>query len=165
VRRVRVTPLLRESDSPVTGEGRVSRMSANARTWKDWPSAAKQERSVAEPNSPARRKSIDCRSGLSGLGRRTEPQSAFAKVRCIFADLKVLFRALWIPKEEAGGASCELKNNTSKLIAFEVSSKRRKGFPSETHVKRGDRVVGGSKELLEKLGRNDPCLCGSGRRF
>jgi hypothetical protein len=28
--------------------------------------------------------------------------------------------------------------------------------PSETHVKRGDRVVGGSKELIEKLGRNDP---------
>ena len=35
-------------------------------------------------------------------------------------------------------------------------SKRRKGFPSETQVKRGDRVVGGHKELLEKLGRNDP---------
>src|SRR5580700_10464616 len=64
-----------------------------------------------------------------------------------------------------GGASCELKTNTSKSTAFEVSSKRRKGFPSETHVKRGDRVVGGGKELLEKLGRNDPCPCGSGRRF
>jgi uncharacterized protein YecA (UPF0149 family) len=57
------------------------------------------------------------------------------------------------------------KKNTSKPIAFEVSSKRRKGFPSETHVKRGDRVVGGTKELFEKLGRNDPCPCGSGRRF
>ena len=44
-------------------------------------------------------------------------------------------------------------------------SKRRKGFPSETQVKRGDRVVGGHKELLEKLGRNDPCPCGSGRTF
>jgi hypothetical protein len=64
-----------------------------------------------------------------------------------------------------GGASCESKTNTSKPIAFEVSSKRRKGFPSETHVKRGDRVVGGRKELIEKLGRNDPCPCGSGRRF
>jgi uncharacterized protein YchJ len=32
-------------------------------------------------------------------------------------------------------------------------------------VKRGDRVVHGDKELLEKLGRNDPCICGSGRRF
>jgi uncharacterized protein YecA (UPF0149 family) len=32
-------------------------------------------------------------------------------------------------------------------------------------VKRGDRVVHGSKELIEKLGRNDPCPCGSGKRF
>jgi len=33
-------------------------------------------------------------------------------------------------------------------------------------VKRGDRSVrGGEKELLEKLGRNDLCPCGSGRRF
>lgn len=44
-------------------------------------------------------------------------------------------------------------------------SKRRKGFPSETQVKRGVRVVHGSKELTEKLGRNDPCPCGSGKRF
>ena len=44
-------------------------------------------------------------------------------------------------------------------------SKRKKGFPSETRVKRGHRVVGGDKELIEKLGRNDPCPCGSGRKF
>jgi uncharacterized protein YecA (UPF0149 family) len=44
-------------------------------------------------------------------------------------------------------------------------SKRRKGFPSERQVKRGDRIVGGNKELIEKLGRNDPCPCGSGRSF
>lgn len=44
-------------------------------------------------------------------------------------------------------------------------SKRRKGFPSETHVKRGVRIVHGNKELIEKLGRNDPCPCGSLRRF
>ena len=48
---------------------------------------------------------------------------------------------------------------------FEVTSKRRKGFPSETRVKRGHRVVHGDKELLEKLGRRDPCPCGSGRHF
>ena len=48
---------------------------------------------------------------------------------------------------------------------FERTSKRRRGFPSETHVKRGERIVNGGKELLEKLGRNDPCPCGSGRRF
>ena len=52
-----------------------------------------------------------------------------------------------------------------EVIAFEPSSKRRKGFPSETHVKRGHRVVHGVKELSEKLGRNDLCPCRSGRRF
>jgi uncharacterized protein YecA (UPF0149 family) len=48
---------------------------------------------------------------------------------------------------------------------FEITSKRRKGFPSETQVKRGARIVHGDKELREKLGRNDLCPCGSGRRF
>ena len=47
----------------------------------------------------------------------------------------------------------------------EPSSKRRKGFPSETNVKRGYRIVHGGKDLSEKLGRNDLCPCGSGRRF
>jgi hypothetical protein len=49
--------------------------------------------------------------------------------------------------------------------AFELMSKRRKGFPSETHVKRGCQLVHGDKELIEKLGRSDPCPCGSGKRF
>lgn len=44
-------------------------------------------------------------------------------------------------------------------------SKRRRGYPSETSVGRGERVVHGNKELCEKLGRNDLCPCGSGRRF
>jgi uncharacterized protein YecA (UPF0149 family) len=48
---------------------------------------------------------------------------------------------------------------------FEITSKRRKGFPSETKVKRGLRIVHGNKELSEKLGRNDLCPCGSGRSF
>jgi hypothetical protein len=26
-------------------------------------------------------------------------------------------------------------------------------------------IRGGEKELVEKLGRNDPCPCGSGKRF
>lgn len=51
------------------------------------------------------------------------------------------------------------------MCAFEVTSKRRKGFPSETGVKRGERIVHGTKELTEKLGRNDPCPCGSARSF
>src|SRR5690606_32796474 len=39
------------------------------------------------------------------------------------------------------------------------------GILSETHVKRGRRVVHGDKGLHEKLGRNDPCPCGSGLLF
>ena len=54
---------------------------------------------------------------------------------------------------------------TTTSRAFERTSKRRKGYPSETHVKRGDRVVHGHVELVEKLGRKDLCPCGSGRRF
>ena len=49
--------------------------------------------------------------------------------------------------------------------AFEITSKRRKGYPSETHVKRGLRFVHGDVELIEKLGRKDPCPCGSGKSF
>ncbi len=49
--------------------------------------------------------------------------------------------------------------------SFEITSKRRRGFPSETQVGRGHRVVHGDKELIEKLGRNDLCPCGSGRKF
>jgi hypothetical protein len=45
-------------------------------------------------------------------------------------------------------------------------SKRRRGFPSESAVKRGNRSVkGGEIELLERLGNNDLCPCGSARRF
>jgi uncharacterized protein YecA (UPF0149 family) len=44
-------------------------------------------------------------------------------------------------------------------------SKRRKGFPSEMRVKRGERIVHGDKELAEKLCRNDLCPCGSGKRI
>jgi len=44
-------------------------------------------------------------------------------------------------------------------------SKRRRGFPSESQVKRGVRIVHSDKELFEKLGRNDLCPCGSGKRF
>lgn len=48
---------------------------------------------------------------------------------------------------------------------FETMSKRRRGFPSETKVKRGLRIVHGDKQLEEKVGRNDPCPCGSGKPF
>ncbi len=60
-----------------------------------------------------------------------------------------------------------MANNTHEWEEsnFEITSKRRKGFPSETQVKRGVRVIHGIKELSEKLGRNDLCPCGSGHRF
>ncbi len=63
-----------------------------------------------------------------------------------------------------GGASWQ---GTTRNTPFthEITRKRRKGFPSETCVKRGRRIVGDGKELTEKLGRNDLCPCGSGHRF
>ena len=64
-----------------------------------------------------------------------------------------------------GGAPCDASSSRATRRPFEVTSKRRRGFPSETRVMRGTRVVHGDKELLERLGRNDPCPCGSGRRF
>ncbi|MBB2696583.1 UNVERIFIED_ORG: uncharacterized protein YecA (UPF0149 family) [Rhizobium esperanzae] len=54
--------------------------------------------------------------------------------------------------------------NTSPTSAFEVTSKRRKSFPSEARVKSGSQIVHGDVELIEKLGRNDPCPCDR-RRF
>jgi len=60
---------------------------------------------------------------------------------------------------------CEIHESSKTLHAFEPSSKRRKGFPSETKVKRGVRIVHGDTILEEKLGRNDLCPCDSGRRF
>jgi uncharacterized protein YchJ len=52
-----------------------------------------------------------------------------------------------------------------RAVFIQPMSKRRRGFPSESHVKRGVQIVHGDKELVEKLGRNDPCPCGSGNRF
>src|SRR3954468_22411418 len=58
-----------------------------------------------------------------------------------------------------------METTSTQTSPFTPSSKRRKGFPSETRVKRGVRVVHCDKELLEKLGRNDLCPCGSARKF
>ncbi len=58
-----------------------------------------------------------------------------------------------------------MANHAQDESNFEITSKRRKGFPSETQVKRGVRMVHGNKEFREKLGRNDLCPCGSGRSF
>ena len=50
--------------------------------------------------------------------------------------------------------------------SFRANQQTPPGVPSsETAVKRGPRIIGVDTELIEKLGRNDPCPCGSGRRF
>ncbi|BBO32248.1 hypothetical protein PLANPX_1860 [Lacipirellula parvula] len=54
---------------------------------------------------------------------------------------------------------------SKKNRPFVPMSKRRRGYPSETKVKVGVRVVHGEKLLEEKLGRNDLCPCGSGKLF
>jgi hypothetical protein len=70
-----------------------------------------------------------------------------------------------LSRRDQGRPSCTASTSSPTCPAFEISSKRRKGYPSETRVKRGLRFVHGNIELVEKLGRNDPCPCGSGRRF
>ena len=59
-------------------------------------------------------------------------------------------------RRKSGARSGETRNSTTKR-AFERSSKRRKGYPSETRVRKGPRIVHGEKELVEKLGRSDLC--------
>jgi hypothetical protein len=90
------------------------------------------------------------RKGKKGPPERTN--RIFHQLRPVRLNLKI-----------SGGASCVA--NTIPIVPFEPTRKRRKGFPSETKVKRGHRFVHGGKELLEKLGRNDLCPCGSARRF
>ena len=68
-----------------------------------------------------------------------------------------------LPRQRRVRSCVTLTKNS--ISAFEPLSKRKRGFPSETRVKRGKRVVNGDKELIEKLGRNDLCPCNSGRRF
>ena len=65
--------------------------------------------------------------------------------------------------ENDGGAWTRKTSNPNRF--FETMSKRRKGFPSETKVKRGVQIVHGDKELDEKVGRNDLCPCESGKLF
>jgi hypothetical protein len=43
-----------------------------------------------------------------------------------------------------------LSRSDTKRSAFSSMSKRRHGYPSETRVKRGDRVVHGDKEFIRE---------------
>jgi hypothetical protein len=77
-------------------------------------------------------------------------------------DLKHAGRPFVLPSpSKMDGVAC----TTTTKNPFEPMSKRRRGFPSETHVKFGVRIVHGDKLLEEKLGRNDLCPCGSGKRL
>lgn len=49
-----------------------------------------------------------------------------------------------------------LNSSVARKGAFTPMSKRRRGFPSETRVKRGYRVVGGSKELIRETWSERP---------
>jgi hypothetical protein len=73
-------------------------------------------------------------------------------------------RGNWAVHQD-GGVPCASSAISTTSLAFDITSKRRKSYPSETRVKRGRRFVHGNVELAEKLGRNDLCPCGSGRRF
>ncbi len=77
----------------------------------------------------------------------------------------VVYDGSVVSKSRAGGVPYATTTSSMTHPFFEPMSKRRKGFPSEQQVKRGYRVIHGDKELIEKLGRNDPCPCGSGKRF
>ena len=48
---------------------------------------------------------------------------------------------------DARSVSCH-----TTTFAFECTSKRRKGFPSEQRVKKGKRVVHGDKDLIREAG-------------
>ena len=76
----------------------------------------------------------------------------------------VVSRAVTSDIRKGGASSWQSRTSTNSHF-FETMSKRRKGFPSEMHVKRGVRIVHGNKMLEEKLGRNDLCPCGSSKRF
>jgi hypothetical protein len=108
--------------------------------------------------------------------RRTQPETAAARRRMKemgrrLSGLRIFCAPLTARRPAnrralpSGGVPWHHRSTRTPANAFEHTSKRRRGFPSETRVKRGDRVVHGDKDLTEKLGRDDPCPCGSGRRF
>ena len=59
----------RAFDSPVPGEGRVSRMPANVGTWRYWPSAAKQDAKRRGTERPGRRRILMSRDENSSKAR------------------------------------------------------------------------------------------------
>jgi uncharacterized protein YecA (UPF0149 family) len=89
-----------------------------------------------------------------------EPAKLVDQVRFLARTLLEVLATVW--KGKVYHVQSQLQRT---VVFFETMSKRRKGYPSETQVKRGVRIVHGDKLLEEKLGRNGPCPCGSGKRF
>ena len=104
---------------------------------------------------------------MSSSGRGlTSPQTVRRSPLVLLHLCAHRFGSMRAAREQKEFVPCQGRSATStKWRPFEISSKRRRSYPSETHVKRGDRFVHGNVELVEKLGRNDLCPCGSGRRF
>jgi hypothetical protein len=70
-----------------------------------------------------------------------------------------------LPPLEDGGKNAQQSRLRPAFLLLNLFPSAGGRFPSETHVKRGPRTVHGDVDLIEKLGRNDLCPCGSGRRF
>src|SRR2546422_4122874 len=106
---------------------------------------------------------------LLGLLKRWLHSQAGRSWNDVYSEASVFSRCECIvhfqPQPSTKEVAWQIKSSIKTVRFFEIPSKRRKGFPSEAQVKRGFRVVRGDKELREKLGRNDPCPCGSGRSF
>ncbi len=99
-------------------------------------------------------------SECGGFAR--DPAKVEDQVRLLARTLGVFSTAVNLLGKEVSNGHPKLRRRD---VFFETMSKRRKGFASETQVKRGVRIVHGDKLLEERLGRNDPCPCGSGKRF
>ena len=97
---------------------------------------------------------------LECAGFARDPAKVEDQVRFLARTLLEVLATVW--KGKVYHVQTELQRT---VVFFETMSKRRKGFPSETQVKRGVRIVGDGKLLEEKLGRNDLCPCGSGKKF
>src|SRR5690242_13325109 len=135
------------------------------------PKAPRARVSRESPRKPMCRSITPARSGASALG-----DGGFVRERLGRDDVRLQPKAVISIRSATRGVLIALSHSDrrrqwqiiailSTSRAFERTSKRRKGYPSETNVKRGLRFVHGDKELVEKLGRNDPCPCGSGMRF
>lgn len=128
--------------------------------------AAVQDKDAGWIHAPQPR----ARGGAPGVGgpapwtSHRKPITVVAPIRCLDGPPRGrVYRSTTSARRQPWRASAGSRTSS---VTFEVTSKRRRGYPSETHVKRGHRVVHGHKELLlEKLGRNDLCPCNSGRRF